>query len=434
MNSRRASSVAKSKGQVAAPPSRRSKFQENLLAWYRAHQRALPFRGTRDPYRIWLSEIMLQQTRVAAVLPYYRKFLKRFPDVKSLARAREPEVLKFWAGLGYYSRARNLHAAAKQVVREHGGRFPGTRAAALALPGVGEYTAAAVLSIAYRQPLAALDGNVARVLARVNALRGDVRQPATWKRLGRMAQELLPPASNGAAAKAAATKNAGSPGGSNRRDAAASAGEWNQAMMELGATVCTPKRPGCDVCPVAASCLAQRRGLTAEIPAKRRKHPAQPLTLAAAVMLDSRRRTLLVKQDGPAGGEVFSNMWQFPAVEVRRNARQELCEFLAMRNGQRDGEDLPQREPRGAEGAGVFGELIELESKKHNVTYRAITLLPFLARVAPLPENHGVRVVALDSVARLPVSSATRKIAAAARDFLQQANMQRRGAAWPLRS
>ncbi|MGA9142277.1 MAG: hypothetical protein WB007_00820, partial [Candidatus Acidiferrales bacterium] len=136
-------------------------FQSRLLAWFRAHRRDLPWRASRDPYRIWVAEIMLQQTRIAAVIPYYEKFLRRFPNVASLARARQPEVLKFWSGLGYYSRARNLHAAAKKIVAQHDGEFPRDLEAALNLPGIGHYTAAAVLSIAYDVPLAVLDGNVA---------------------------------------------------------------------------------------------------------------------------------------------------------------------------------------------------------------------------------------------------------------------------------
>ncbi|MGC1943743.1 MAG: hypothetical protein WA664_08310, partial [Candidatus Acidiferrales bacterium] len=145
-------------------------FQSRLLAWFRAHRRDLPWRASRDPYRIWVAEIMLQQTRIAAVIPYYEKFLRRFPNVASLARARQPEVLKFWSGLGYYSRARNLHAAAKKIVAQHDGEFPRDLEAALNLPGIGHYTAAAVLSIAYDVPLAVLDGNVARVLARLGAV------------------------------------------------------------------------------------------------------------------------------------------------------------------------------------------------------------------------------------------------------------------------
>ena len=182
-------------------------FRSRLLGWFREHRRELPWRVSRDPYRIWIAEVMLQQTRIAAVIPYYERFLSRFPDFKTLAEAPQPDVLKLWSGLGYYSRARNLHAAAKKIVADFGGKFPRELNHALELPGIGAYTAAAVLSIAYDVPLAVLDGNVARVLARLNAVRGELRAPRTWKALGDSVQKLL---------------------------AEEAAGDWNQALMELG--------------------------------------------------------------------------------------------------------------------------------------------------------------------------------------------------------
>src|SRR5271156_7234529 len=202
-------------------------FQKQLLAWFRTHQRDLPWRRSRDPYRIWVAEVMLQQTRIAAVMPYYRRFLTRFPTAQSLAHAREPEVLKLWSGLGYYSRARNLHRAAKMIVAQHNGEFPRTLDAALELPGIGVYTAAAVLSIAYDVPLAVLDGNVARVLARIHALRGDLRAPRTWRALSAAAQDFM---------------------------ASHAPGDWNQSLMNLGEVVCTPQSPHCEECPVARHC------------------------------------------------------------------------------------------------------------------------------------------------------------------------------------
>ncbi len=166
------------------------KFQTSLLAWFRRHRRELPWRASRDPYRIWIAEVMLQQTRIAAVIPYYERFLARFPDFQALASAPQPDVLKLWSGLGYYSRARNLHAAAKAVVAQHAGEFPRELDAALALPGIGVYTAAAVLSIAYDVPLAVLDGNVARVLARVSALRGELRESKNWSALSDISRRV----------------------------------------------------------------------------------------------------------------------------------------------------------------------------------------------------------------------------------------------------
>ncbi len=219
-------------------------FRKLLLAWFHRNKRDLPWRNSRDAYRIWISEIMLQQTRVAAVIPYYEKFLAQFPDVESLAAARIEKVLRFWAGLGYYSRARNLHKAARQISERHAGNFPRQHAQALSLAGIGNYTAAAVLSIAYDAPHAVLDGNVARVLARLGAIHGDLREPKRWTMLSDAAQTLLAP-----------------------RDA----GDWNQAMMELGATVCTPRTPNCGACPIANYCRARSLGIQNEIPAKRIK-------------------------------------------------------------------------------------------------------------------------------------------------------------------
>src|SRR6185312_14846379 len=166
---------------VAIPARELPEFRAGLLAWFAKRKRDLPWRRSKDSYRIWLSEIMLQQTRVTAVIPYFENFIARFPDLQALARAPGEAVLSHWAGLGYYSRARNLHRAAKEIAANHDGCFPRNHQAALALPGIGRYTAAAVLSIAYDLPLAVLDGNVARVLARLGAVRGDLRTPAVWQ-------------------------------------------------------------------------------------------------------------------------------------------------------------------------------------------------------------------------------------------------------------
>jgi len=189
-------------------------FRKQLLAWFRQFQRDLPWRRTRDPYCVWLSEIMLQQTRVAAVIPYYEHFLERFPNLHALAAAPEEEVLRLWSGLGYYSRARNLQKAAQQIVAEHGGEFPARLEDVLALPGIGNYTARAILSIAFEKKHAVLDGNVARVLARLGAIRGDLRASQQWQKLQKSADAYLD---------------------------GKSPGDWNQAMMELGATLCAPR-------------------------------------------------------------------------------------------------------------------------------------------------------------------------------------------------
>ena len=351
-------------------------FRRRLLAWYRREKRDLDWRRTRDPYAIWISEIMLQQTRVAAVIPYYRRFLARFPTVRHLARARGDAVLQHWAGLGYYSRARNLHRAAKEIVARHDGKFPRGLHDALALPGIGRYTAAAVLSIAYDQPLAVLDGNVARVLARLGAVRGDVRQPKIWRSLTASADALLAPRA---------------------------ASDWNQAMMELGAMICTPQTPRCEECPVARWCRAHALGIAGELPAPRVKSKTQRLTLAAAVLLDPQGRTILVRQTDDAGA-LFSRMWQFPAIQVRKRPRVGLAEQLGQHLARVFGSSMD----------GAASKMEPLADARHTVTFREIRLAPFLLRVERLPNVEGARTPPLAEIDRLPVSTATRKVAAAA--------------------
>ena len=362
-----------------------SGFRRRLLRWFEKRKRDLPWRRIRDPYRIWLSEVMLQQTRVAAVLPYYERFLARFPTITSLASAPEQEVLRVWSGLGYYSRARNLHCAAKEIVSRFGGRFPSKLEDALSLPGVGQYTASAVLSIAYGETHAVLDGNVARVLARLGAIRGDLRVAARWRDLQKEAQRLLD---------------------------AKHPGEWNQAMMELGATVCTPRSPYCASCPLAKGCRARALGMTGVIPEKRRKRAPVRIEIAAAILLDTRGRTLLVDAgraaEASAGNGdlavLFSRLWQFPAVTVRRADRIELSAHLRRLLESANGFDF---------------RLKPLKPARHAVTYREITLSPYLGRVQRLPSLRGAKRVALADLARLPVSNATRKLAAAASEALR---------------
>jgi A/G-specific adenine glycosylase len=347
---------------------RRGALQRSLLKWFDKNRRALPWRANRNPYRIWIAEIMLQQTRIAAVIPYYERFLERFPTVDSLAAARVDDVLLLWSGLGYYSRARNLHRAAQQIVAEHLGEFPRGLDAALDLPGIGHYTAAAILSIAYDVPLAVLDGNVARVLARLGSIRGDLRQPSRWRALASTTQHLLAPHAPG---------------------------DWNQALMELGEVICTPRNPGCDACPIAKFCRARALRLTDRIPAPRRKRAPVKIRIAAAILCDPKNRVLLVRDPGAHDGVLFSRMWQFPAIEVAVHAQNELAAHLAQTLG---------FEPPALE---------QLPSARHGVTYRNIALLPFLASVAQLPKLKRTRILHLDRLSSVPISSATRKIAAA---------------------
>ncbi|WP_205503469.1 A/G-specific adenine glycosylase [Rufibacter psychrotolerans] len=223
---------------MAASPSF---FSYILIEWYHRHQRPLPWRETTDPYAIWLSEIILQQTRVRQGLPYYLKFMERFPTVQDLAHAPEDEVLRLWQGLGYYSRARNLHHTAKQVVSEFGGRFPDTYAKLLQLKGVGTYTAAAIASFAYREPVAVLDGNVYRVLARVFGRQENIAAPASKKIFEELANAHLP---------------------------ADQPHTYNQAIMEFGAIQCTPVAPDCLFCPLQQECFAFQHGLVNVLPIK----------------------------------------------------------------------------------------------------------------------------------------------------------------------
>lgn len=248
------------------------RFRRNLLRWYAAHGRDLPWRRTRLPYRIWVSEIMLQQTRVAAVLDYYRRFIRAFPTVKALAAAEESSVLAQWSGLGYYRRARMMHRAAQLIMAEHKGRFPRTSAGLRELPGIGRYTAAAIASIAYSEAAAVVDGNVQRVLSRLLA----AESPDIWQ----TAQQLLDPA----------------------RPA-----DFNQAMMELGATVCTPKAPKCGECPVVRFCLTRGEHPVAA-PAKRNRASLDYLLASNATSL------LMVQRD--ASASLMAGMWELPAWQA----------------------------------------------------------------------------------------------------------------------
>jgi A/G-specific adenine glycosylase len=354
-------------------------FHKELLDWFYQFQRDLPWRRTKDPYRIWISEIMLQQTRVAAVIPYYERFLAQFPDMRALAEAAEEEVLRYWSGLGYYSRARNLQKAAQLIVAHHAGEFPREATDVLALPGIGNYTAAAILSIAFGAKRAVLDGNVARVLARLGAIRGDLRESRRWRALQETAGKLLVPETPG---------------------------DWNQAMMELGAMVCMPRAPQCLLCPVAKFCRARKSGDPESFPEKRKNREVVQIVLAAAVFFTPRGETLLLPpprktEHKPAADDVatlVSRMWHFPTVAIRKNAYTELESFLAHLLPSRKG-TLP---------------LEPLKRVRHAVTYRNVTVLPFRIAVAKIPRVRGAKSIRLEDSFMLAVSNLTRKIAKAA--------------------
>jgi A/G-specific adenine glycosylase len=369
-----------------------AQFRKQLLGWFRQFRRDLPWRRTKDPYRIWLSEIMLQQTRVAAVIPYYERFVESFPDVQSLATAPENEVLRLWSGLGYYGRARNLQKAAQQVVAQHGGQFPSDLEELLALPGIGNYTAPAILSIAFGEKLGVLDGNVARVLARLGAIRGDLRESQRWQGLQETANALLDPDSPG---------------------------DWNQAMMELGATLCTPKSPQCLICPVAQFCDGRKLGIAESIPEKRRKHATVEIQLAAAVFKDQDGWTLLLPPPEGQNNEpladyvpaAVSKLWHFPTVPVSGNSVARLRGLLRKLVPQKQNGNL---------------RLVAAGKIRHAVTYRAITVQPYRINTKKLPRIKGAERVPLREVTVLPVSNLTRKVARAALEAVSSASQKRR--------
>ncbi len=262
-----------------------------MVAWFRRHQRAMPWRETRDAYRIWVSEIMLQQTQVATATPYYLRFLERFPDVRALATATLDDVLAAWAGLGYYRRARMLHAAAGVVVREHAGQVPLVREDFAALPGVGRYTVGAVLSISAAQALPVLDGNVARVLSRWTALPLAIKRPADAKALWALAESVMPMATAG--------RGATHPG------------DWNQALMELGATVCTPRAPECGRCPVSGQCGAFSTGQVAAFPPVLQRRAVEKLG-RAVVIFERGGRVLVTRREGA----LLHGLYEPPGVDL----------------------------------------------------------------------------------------------------------------------
>jgi A/G-specific adenine glycosylase len=274
------------------PTARTIPFAARVIAWQRRHgRRDLPWQGTRDAYRIWLSEIMLQQTQVATVLPYYLRFVDEFPTVAALATAPLSRVLELWSGLGYYRRAHHLHSAARIVVERHGGRFPGDAATLEALPGIGRSTAAAIAAFTSGERGAILDGNVRRVLARHRGIEGWPGAPTVGTALWRVAEELLPV---------------------DRGDARASIVDYTQGLMDLGATLCTRARPRCDACPVGADCVARRDGRTATLPSPR---PRKPLPRREIMLLLLERDGKVLLERRPPVG-IWAGLWSLPEAPL----------------------------------------------------------------------------------------------------------------------
>lgn len=273
-----------------------NQLSKKLLNWYRSNKRDLPWRHTSDPYAIMVSEIMLQQTRVDTVIPYYHKFLERFPTVASLAAAEEDDVLNLWKGLGYYSRGRNLHKAAKKIIADHGGIFPQTFEQVRRLPGVGEYTAGAIMSIAFNQPYPAVDGNVLRVISRIHGINEDITLPETKERITTIVREMIPDGH---------------------------AGDFTQTLMELGATVCTPKSPLCKECPVAQECRAFQNQQTDVLPVKQKKEKPAIQRFFALLLVEEQK--ILLTRSHP--GTLLKNMWGVPLIETSEEKPLSADEF-----------------------------------------------------------------------------------------------------------
>ncbi|MEW6698187.1 MAG: A/G-specific adenine glycosylase [Bacillota bacterium] len=271
-----------------------------LLDWYLTSKRDLPWRLSKDPYAIWVSEIMLQQTRVDTVLAYYTRFLQRFPTVRDLAQAHIDDVLKHWEGLGYYTRAKNMHKAAREIVEHHQGIFPQTYQGVLALPGIGAYTAGAVMSIAYNQAYPAVDGNVLRVMSRLYLIEKDISQPVVKKEMETLLGQMFP---------------------------AEQASDFTQALMELGALICLPASPKCSGCPIRQHCKACKGNLQQTLPIKQKK-PLQKRVHRLIALIQQEDRILMNKR--PAEG-LLGGLWEFPGVEGK--SKQEFIEKFKIKYG-----------------------------------------------------------------------------------------------------
>ena len=334
-----------------------------MLDWFADAKRDLPWRRSRDPYAVWLSEVMLQQTRVETVIPYFERFLERFPTVSLLASAEEEDVLALWSGLGYYRRARLLHAGAKAIVERHQGRIPKEPSARLALSGVGRYTAGAMGSIAFELEEPVVDGNVARVLSRVHRIEAALGTKESERALWGEAEAWVKGDSPGA---------------------------FNQALMELGALVCTPKSPGCDVCPWSTICAARQGDCVESLPSPKVKKAPQELSVIALVVCNAEGRVLLVRsEDGSLGGELFKGLFNAPMMQGE---------------GRSDASVLARR---------VGATLIPVARPlllTHLLTHRRLTVQVYQARdVAGLVTNDA-RWVSDVELAMLGVSTLTRKV------------------------
>jgi A/G-specific adenine glycosylase len=363
-------------GDLDGDPAWIERIRRRLVAWYEQERRDLPWRTSRDPYRVLVSEMMLVQTTVAAVRPYYERFLVRFPDIAALAGADEAEVLKYWEGLGYYRRARQLHGAARRIVADHGGVFPDDPESIRALPGVGRYIAGAILSFAFDRPAPIVEANTQRVLARLLAVGEDLKAASTQARLWQAAERLVP---------------------------ATGAGTFNQAFMELGALVCVPRAPLCLVCPVTRECRARSRGIQEQLPVQTPKPP--PLAVTEACALVARQGLYLIVQRAPGG--LWEQFWEFPTIHCSG----------ADPGGRRFGDvvDLGEGVRRLTGVAVRIGPLattIRYSVTRHRVELRAYRATGLSDRLAPGPGLVQVVWAAPEALINYPFGSAHRRLAA----------------------
>ena len=343
-----------------------------LLDWFATHRRPLPWRRDRDPYRVWVAEVLLQQTRVAQAVPYYERFIRTFPDLPTLARSPLERVLRAWQGAGYYARARHLHAAARTILRDHRGHFPSTVAELEALPGVGPYIARAVAALAFDAPVVALEANGLRVAARWTGESGDVRTRAVRERLEKVLNDAR---------------------------GAASGGAFNEAVMELGETVCEPQRPHCSGCPVAFGCRAHRELDDPSALPRRPPRRRRPRVRGVVVVLTDPEGRWFLQRRPPRG--LLGGLWEFPGGKIEPGERWE---------------EAARRELREETGVSV-GRLEPLGVVRHAYSHFSVELHAFRAEVAPsavdrAPEH---RWVSPSGFTRLPVPKATEKVARLAR-------------------
>ncbi|MFH1301209.1 MAG: A/G-specific adenine glycosylase [Planctomycetota bacterium] len=404
---------------------RRRGFRRQLLSWYATHQRDLPWRRLNDPYAVWISEIMLQQTVVAAVIPYFEKFMDRFPDVQLLARAEESEVLQHWEGLGYYSRARNIHKAAKMLVEEFQGVFPRTVEALQALPGIGRYTAGAICSFAYDQPAPIVEANTLRLYSRLIGLEEDPRSKGGQNQLWEFAELILPRKSPGV---------------------------FNQALMDLGSLICTPQNPECDVCPASAGCEAFLKQRQHQIPLPKARPEITPLTDASIAVFAGEK--VMIRQRMP--GERWAGLWDFPRLTFEEmNGRAHPAVVRKKSNGQKrlfadeaqwqkyeaeipaglSAAVIPRLEAYLMEKAGVRAAVRRFAAEiRHSVTRYKIRLLCFVAQVESAEASRAVAAgegdegqsayqwVTVSELADYPLSVTGRKFAKLLADEVSSAD------------